>query len=127
MYSIRICINALVCISSFVEILILFLMKYTCLLAARISHMFTRMLFLCQHTSLLEESKLQVRLKEWNLPANTISLVDAQTDIFIFIQYCGKETDFQFFHILFKVFWWQRKSFSRIKYQTTVEEGLYFM
>lgn len=76
-------------------------MKYTCLLAARISHMFTRMLFLCQHTSLLEESKLQVRLKEWNLPANTISLVDAQTDIFIFIQYCGKETDFQFFHILF--------------------------
>lgn len=31
MYSIRICINALVCISSFVEILILFPMKYTCL------------------------------------------------------------------------------------------------
>lgn len=127
MYSIRICINALVCISSFVEILILFLMKYTCLLAARISHMFTRMLFLCQHTSLLEESKLQVELKERNLPTNTISLVDAQTDIFIFIQYCGKETDFQSFLNLLKVSWWQRKSFSRIKYQTTVEEGLYFM
>lgn len=89
--------------------------------------MYTRMPFLCQHTSLLEESKLQVRLKEWNLPANTISLVDAQTDIFIFIQYCGKETDFQSFLNLLKVSWWQRKSFSRIKYQTTVEEGLYFM
>lgn len=68
-----------------------------------------------------------VELKERNLPTNTISLVDAQTDIFIFIQYCGKETDFQSFLNLLKVSWWQRKSFSRIKYQTTVEEGLYFM
>lgn len=61
--------------------------------------MFTRMLFLCQHTSLLEESKLQVRLKEWNLPANTISLVDAQTDIFIFTVYniVGKRQIFSSF------------------------------
>lgn len=89
--------------------------------------MYTRMLFLCQHTSLWEESKLQVGLKELNLLVKTISLVDAQTDISILIQQCWKETDFQSFLITFKVSWWQRKNFSRIKYQTTAEEGLFFM
>lgn len=59
--------------------------------------MFTRMLFLCQHTSLLEESKLQVRLKEWNLPANTISLVDAQTDILYLYNIVGKRQIFSSF------------------------------
>lgn len=48
--------------------------------------MYTRMQFLCQHTSLLEESKLQVVLKELNFPVNTRNPVDAQTDISILIQ-----------------------------------------
>lgn len=48
--------------------------------------MYTRMQFLCQHTSLLEESKLQVVLKELNFLVNRISPVDAQTDISILIQ-----------------------------------------
>lgn len=57
-----------------------------CLLAVRTSNMYTRMQFLCQPTSLLEESKLQVVLKELNFLVNTRSPVDAQTDISILIQ-----------------------------------------
>lgn len=57
-----------------------------CLLAVRTSNMYTRMQFLCQHTSLLEESKLQVVLKELNFLVNRISPVDAQTGISILIQ-----------------------------------------
>lgn len=46
-----------------------------CLLAVRTSNMYTRMQFLCQHTSLLEESKLQVVLKELNFLVNRVSPV----------------------------------------------------
>lgn len=46
-----------------------------CLLAVRTSNTYTRMQFLCQPTSLLEESKLQVVLKELNFLVNRVSPV----------------------------------------------------